>query len=151
MRRHEAQARAFGVGLEADVADPAPAVGDADRILQVASNLVENALRLTPPDGLVRVVAAPGVLAVEDTGPGLAPEELERAFERFFLHSRYGAERPVGTGLGLAIVEQLAQGMGGTVEVTSEPGLVTRFTVRLRLPDLEPHVLRPPYAARTAV
>jgi signal transduction histidine kinase len=151
VRRHEAQARAFGVGLEADVADPAPAVGDADRILQVASNLVENALRLTPPDGLVRVVAAPGVLAVEDTGPGLAPEELARAFERFFLYSRYGAERPVGTGLGLAIVEQLAQGMGGTVEVTSEPGLVTRFTVRLRLPDREPDVLRPPYAARTAV
>ena len=60
------------------------------------------------------------------------PEELPRAFERFYLYSRYGRERPVGTGLGLAIVKQLAEGMGGTVEASSEPGRLTRFVVRLR-------------------
>jgi two-component system, OmpR family, sensor kinase len=134
VRRYEAQARAFGVSLEHDAPEEAPAVGDADRLLQVTSNLVENALRLTPSGGTVRVCASPGELVVEDTGPGLRPEELPRAFERFYLHSRYGRERPVGTGLGLAIVKQLVEGMGGTVEVTSAPGELTRFVVRLPRP-----------------
>ncbi|HVM16888.1 MAG TPA: HAMP domain-containing sensor histidine kinase [Gaiellaceae bacterium] len=137
VRRYEAQARAFGVGLEAVCADDALAVGDADRLLQVASNLVENALRLTPAGGTVRVRAAPGELVVEDTGPGLGPEELERAFERFYLYSRYGRERQVGTGLGLAIVKQLAEGMGGSVRVTSDPGRLTRFAVSLPRPRRE--------------
>jgi two-component system sensor histidine kinase BaeS len=131
VRRHEGQAREFGVGLEALAEAPAPALGDADRTLQIASNLVENALRLTPPGGVVRVRADPGVLAVEDTGPGLKPEELPHAFERFYLYSRYGRERPVGTGLGLAIVEELTKGMHGTVRVESEPGRGAVFTVRL--------------------
>ena len=61
----------------------------------------------------------------------MAPDELDRAFERFYLYSRYGRERPVGTGLGLAIVKELAEGMGGSVEVTSSPGRLTVFTVRL--------------------
>ena len=95
------------------------------------SNLVENALRLTPAGGSVRVVARPRLLAVEDTGPGLRPEELPRAFDRFYLHSRYGKERPVGTGLGLAIVKELVHGMGGTVQVESDPKRLTRFVVRL--------------------
>jgi two-component system sensor histidine kinase BaeS len=129
--RYEAQARAFGVTLEAVAPVPAPAIGDGDRTLQVVSNLVENALRLTPPGGLVRVVAEPGSIAVEDTGPGLKPDELPHAFERFFLYSRYGGERPVGTGLGLAIVKELTEGMHGSVEVESEPGRLTRFVVRL--------------------
>jgi signal transduction histidine kinase len=86
---------------------------------------------MTPPGGDVRVVAEPAVLSVEDTGPGLGPEELSRAFERFYLHSRYGGERPVGTGLGLAIVKELTENMGGSVEAQSVPGRVTRFLVRL--------------------
>ena len=117
MHRYEAQARDFGVALEAVAADEAPALGDADRTLQVVSNLVENALRLTPAGGSVRVVAERRARSrVEDTGPGLGPEELEHAFERFYLHSRYGRERPVGTGLGLAIVKKLVEGMGGSVD-----------------------------------
>jgi two-component system, OmpR family, sensor histidine kinase BaeS len=103
-------------------------------VLQVVSNLVENALRVTPAGGRVCVVAEPGSLAVEDTGPGLAPDEIDRAFERFFLYSRSSGRRPVGSGLGLAIVKELTEGMGGTVEVTSDPGRLTRFTVRLPLP-----------------
>ena len=97
------------MALEVDGADEAPAIGDADRTLQIVSNLVENALRLTPAGGSVRIYALPGELRVEDTGPGLQAEELERAFERFYLYSRYGRERPVGTGLGLAIVKELAR------------------------------------------
>jgi two-component system sensor histidine kinase BaeS len=129
--RYEGQARSFGVALEAVAPDAAPAVGDADRTVQVVSNLVENALRVTPRGGRVRVVAEPGALTVEDTGPGLQPDEVPRAFERFFLYDRYGGERPVGTGLGLAIVKTLTEGMRGTVEVESDPGRVTRFVVRL--------------------
>ena len=132
--RHEVQARAFDVALEAVAEGEAPAIGDADRMLQVVSNLVENALRVTPPGGRVRVVATPGSLVVEDDGPGLKPDELARAFDRFFLWSRYGSERRVGTGLGLAIVKELVEGMGGSVAVESEPGRGARFTVRLPVP-----------------
>ena len=134
VRRYLNQASEFGVDLRVVSDGPAPAVGDADRTLQVVSNLVENALRLVARGGSVRVVTEPGVLRVEDTGPGLKEEERARAFERFFLHERYGRERPVGTGLGLAIVKELTEAMGGTVEVSSEPGRLTTFTVRLGLP-----------------
>jgi two-component system sensor histidine kinase BaeS len=134
VRRYQQQAESFGVALQAVGDTRAPAVGDADRVLQVASNLVENALRLTPPGGEVRVVAAPGILRVEDTGPGLAETDTERAFERFYLYERYGRERPVGSGLGLAIVKELTLAMGGSVGVESRPGRLTVFTVRLRVP-----------------
>jgi two-component system sensor histidine kinase BaeS len=134
VRRYQQQAESFGVSLHAVTEAPAPAIGDADRVLQVVSNLVENALRLTPPGGEVRVVAAPGVLRVEDTGPGLAEADTERAFERFYLHERYGLERQVGTGLGLAIVKELTLAMGGSVDVESHPGRLTVFTVRLGVP-----------------
>jgi len=136
VRRYQQQAAAFGVELSAVSEGAAPAVADADRALQVVSNLVENALRLTPRGGEVRVVTAPGVLRVEDTGPGLKPEERTRAFERFYLHERYGRERPVGTGLGLAIVKELTEAMGGRVDVVSEPGHLTAFTVRLPAPPV---------------
>ncbi len=131
VRRYEGQARDFGVTLEAFAPAPAPAVADRDRVLQVTSNLVENALRLTPPGGVVRVTAKPAVIVVEDTGPGLRREDLPHAFERFYLHSRYSSDRPVGTGLGLSIVKELTQGMGGSVDVESTPKQGTRFTVRM--------------------
>ena len=134
VRRYQQAAETFGVELHAVADGPAPAIGDADRVLQVVSNLVENALRLTPPGGEVRVLAAAGVLRVEDTGPGLAEADTERAFERFYLHERYGLERQVGTGLGLAIVKELTLAMGGSVEVESRPGRLTVFTVRLPVP-----------------
>lgn len=135
VRRYQQQADAFGVTLSAQTNGAAPAIADADRVLQVVSNLVENALRLTQAGGEVRVVAQPGVLRVEDTGPGLGDEEQEHAFERFYLHERYGRERAVGTGLGLAIVKELTEAMGGSVQVESEPGRLTAFTVRLRTPS----------------
>ncbi|MBA2296736.1 MAG: HAMP domain-containing histidine kinase, partial [Actinobacteria bacterium] len=133
LRRYAGQAKSFGVSLDVEGATAAPALGDADRTLQIVSNLVENALRLAPAGGSVRIRAAPGELQVEDTGPGLRPEELERAFERFYLYSRYGRERAVGTGLGLAIVKELAEGMDGSVAARSAPGRLTVFTLRLPL------------------
>jgi signal transduction histidine kinase len=134
VRRYQQQADSFGVELGVVADGPAPAIADADRVLQIVSNLVENALRLTPAGGEVRVTTGPGRVCVEDTGPGLVDSDRERAFERFYLHERYGRERPVGTGLGLAIVKELTAAMGGSVSVESEPGERTAFTVRLRVP-----------------
>jgi two-component system OmpR family sensor kinase len=131
VRRYEQEALACGVELEAVTDGPAPAEADPDRALQVVSNLVENALRSTPAGGSVRVRAEPGLLAVEDTGRGLPPEELPRAFERFYLYDRTPAARRIGTGLGLAIVKELSERMGGTVTVRSAPGQGTTFVVRL--------------------
>ena len=131
LSRHQSAARDVGVELSGEVDGAAPATADPDRVLQVLSNLIENAVRSTPAGGSVCVSAGPGLLTVADTGPGLAPDDLPRAFERFFLYSRYAANRAVGTGLGLAIVKELTEAMGGSVTVASSPGQGTVFTVRL--------------------
>ncbi len=128
--RHEAAARSFEVALLVDAAETW-VLADADRVLQVASNLVENALRETPAGGSVSVSAADAHLVVADTGPGIPAEDLPHAFERFYLYDKFGKDRPVGSGLGLAIVRQLVTAMGGRVSVTSGPD-GTRFTVALR-------------------
>ena len=130
--RYEPQSRGFGVELVLTVEPEAGAIADADRTLQALSNLVENALRCAPRGGTVRIVAAAGRLDVIDDGPGLAQDDLERAFERFYLWDRYGADRPVGTGLGLAIVAELADAMGGRVTVASEPGTGSTFSLLFR-------------------
>jgi two-component system sensor histidine kinase BaeS len=129
--RHEGEARGVGVALAADALEPVPATADPDRVLQVLSNLIENAVRSTLRDGTVTVAAGPGGLRVADTGPGLDPDDLPRAFERFYLYSRHAQNRAVGTGLGLAIVKELTEAMGGTVTVESAPGQGTTFTVAL--------------------
>jgi signal transduction histidine kinase len=129
--RFEGLAETLGVALVADVTGEAPARGDAGRLLQVASNLVENALRASGSGGRVDVVARPGRLSVRDTGPGLTEEDLDHAFERFYLHRKYSAGPAVGTGLGLAIVKDLTEAMGGSVEVESEPGAGSTFTITL--------------------
>ena len=130
-RRFEPQAAAFGVSLSLDAPGPAQADGDPDRVLQVLSNLIENALRVTPTGGSVAVAVRPGAVTVRDTGPGLEPDDLPRAFDRFFLWARYASERKVGTGLGLAIVKELTEAMGGAVTVESTPGAGTSFTISL--------------------
>jgi two-component system sensor histidine kinase BaeS len=149
VRRYERLAGTLGVALEAQMDNPAMAVGDADRIHQVIGNLVENALRVTPAGAGVRVCVDGTTVRVEDDGPGLQADELPRAFERFYLHSRYGKDRKVGTGLGLAIVKQLTDAMGGKVSVRSLPGGGSSFSVSLPpLVDAE-RGLRPAYERRT--
>jgi two-component system sensor histidine kinase BaeS len=133
--RFEGLAGTLGVTLTADAAQPAPARGDAGRLLQVASNLVENALRATGSGGRVEIVARPGRLRVHDTGPGLTEEDLDHAFERFYLHRKCSSGPAVGTGLGLAIVKDLTEAMDGSVEVESSPGAGTTFTVELPAHD----------------
>ncbi len=128
------RAQELGVELSLEQMSAAPATADADRLLQAVSNLVENALRCTPPGGKVTLATTAGAVSVKDTGPGIAADEVPRAFERFFLYRRYSRQRPVGTGLGLAIVRDLARAMGGDVEVESPPGSGATFTIRLPIP-----------------
>lgn len=119
-------------------ADAAGAVVDADpdRLMQVVCNLLDNALGVTPPGGAVTLsvqqpTAGWASLSVSDTGPGIAPEDLPHAFERFYLHERSPQGRGEGSGLGLAIVAELAQAMDGAATVSSVRGEGARFTVAL--------------------
>ena len=130
VRRHVVTATEFGVKLSA-AGEESWVVADHDRLLQVASNLVENALRETPAGGTVTVHAEPGRLVVSDTGAGIPVDDVPRAFERFYLYDKIGKERPVGSGLGLAIVRQLTVAMGGDGSIESGPDGTT-FTVALR-------------------
>jgi two-component system, OmpR family, sensor kinase len=130
VRRQKSVARGFGVALTAE-GEETWVDADADRTLQVASNLVENALRETPTGGAVTVRVDPGLLVVSDTGPGINAEDLPHAFERFYLYDKADKDRPLGSGLGLAIVKQLVTAMGGDVSVRSSPAGTT-FEVRLR-------------------
>lgn len=141
--RYAALAKTLGVKLEVQTRGRAFAQADHGRLLQVASNLVENALRATPTDGLVRVTVGPGLLEVSDSGPGLTEEDIEHAFERFYLHRKYSGPE-VGTGLGLAIVKELVSAMGGSLGVTSARDSGTTFQARLRTANA---VLAPAAAA----
>ena len=132
--RHLPRARALGVALTSASGAAAWGVGDEDRLLQATSNLIENALRLTPAGGSVDVEALADQIFVRDTGPGLATEDLPHAFERFYLYDRYRSERSVGSGLGLAIVKELISAMGGGVKAASRPGGGAEFALRVPRP-----------------
>jgi signal transduction histidine kinase len=107
---------------------------DGDRVFQIISNLLANAFRWTPDGGRIalELAAANGAVevAVEDNGPGVPSDERDHIFRPFF--SRDGG----GTGLGLAIAHELANALGGSVELHSEPGRGSRF--RLVLPTEAP-------------
>ena len=110
-------------------------LGDRARLQQVLANLVGNALMHTPPSAsvTVRLVPRPDevILEVIDTGPGLAPEDAERVFERFYRTDSSRNRRSGGTGLGLSIVSALIAAHGGAVGVRSTQGVGTTFTVTL--------------------
>jgi len=129
--RFESPAHELGIDLITTNARTDPVVGDHDRVLQIASNLIENALRITPRDGTVTIDARERSLSVTDTGPGLGPHDIPHAFERFYLHSRQSSDRRTGSGLGLAIVKELADAMSATTNVESRLGVGTTFTVTL--------------------
>ncbi len=131
VQRHLPRARELGVALTSVRENGSRGIGDEGRLLQATSNLIENALRLTPSGGRVEVHARPAAIAVSDSGPGLAADDLPHAFERFYLYDRYRSERPVGSGLGLAIVKELATAMGGDVQAAGRPGGGAEFTIRI--------------------
>jgi two-component system, OmpR family, sensor histidine kinase MprB len=100
--------------------EPAVLVGDPERIQRAVSNLLDNAIKWSPPGGLVEVTLADGVLTVRDHGAGFEPEDLGRVFERFYRADR--ARGKPGSGLGLAIVKQAAEAHGGSVAAENAPG-----------------------------
>jgi len=123
------RAREAGIEVRVDPG-PAAAVADHGRALQVVSNLLDNAIRVSPRGGEVTISSGPGELRVSDRGPGIPEAEIDHAFERFHLRSRSGGIGE-GAGLGLAIVRELTEAMGGQASVENLPGRGARFTIRL--------------------
>jgi|GEM_PF-2747888 len=112
---------------------PTTVLGDPARLDQVVTNLLTNAMKFTPPGGDVQVRVATmngdARLEVEDSGPGIAPDEIDHVFERFWRGSAGRATS--GSGVGLAVVAELVRAHHGRVEVTSAPGEGARFAVIL--------------------
>lgn len=117
--------------------EPVRAHIDADRIAQVLANLLDNAIRHTPPAGTVTVavhkLGGQASIVVDDTGPGISSTDRDRIFDRFVQLDPARRQHPHGSGLGLAIVHTLVAAHGGTVAVTEAPGGGTRAVVRLPL------------------
>jgi PAS domain S-box-containing protein len=129
----ESQLRAVRLDLETPRELPA-AAGDADRLRQVLVNLLDNAVKYSDSDQVsVRVEVADGqiVIAVGDEGRGIALADQERIFEKFYRADPQLQFAPSGTGLGLYIARELTRRMGGSLDVTSEPGRGSTFTVAL--------------------
>jgi two-component system OmpR family sensor kinase len=137
------QAQAVGVVLELDVPDRLAVTGDGDRLAQVFTNLLDNAIGHTPAEGKV-MLAAHQVgaatpkgrskdaveITVTDTGRGIPAEEFPRIFERFYQVDK-SRQRGRGAGLGLAIAKEIIEAHGGTIIAESVTGLGTRFTVQI--------------------
>jgi heavy metal sensor kinase len=134
-------AEAQGIQLHASTLAPVEVQGGENYLRQVINNLVDNALKYTPPGGTIQVEVGPDAegneahLRVSDTGMGIAAEELPRIFERFYRtdKSRRHDTGRRGTGLGLSICQAIVQALQGRIVVDSTPGKGTTFTVCLPL------------------
>lgn len=129
-----AAAASRGVALALDVVGPALVEVDPSRMRQAFTNLVGNAVKYTPAGGDVQVVVRAGEqvrLEVHDTGPGIAEHDLGVIFERFRQADSVDASARKGTGLGLAITREIVERSGGRIEVVSELGTGSVFTVLL--------------------
>ncbi|MCH2203973.1 MAG: ATP-binding protein [Fuerstiella sp.] len=135
---------AAAVSKEIDlVADGSPAdlevKADEEGLRQILNNLIDNAIKYSPISSTVNVLwhveNSTAVIQVSDTGQGIAPEFLPRVFERFFRVDKARSRALGGTGLGLSIVKHLAQSFGGSVNVCSQIGIGTVFTVRLPIAE----------------
>ena len=132
------QAASQGINLKASITNPNQELtADYDRLNQVLSNLISNALRHTPQGGNVSIETGPASssernvrIVVKDTGAGIASEDVPFIFDRFWRADRSRSDRE-HTGLGLAITKQLIHAHGGTIEVESEVGKGTTFTIEL--------------------
>lgn len=139
-----ARAAEQAVNLQTDCAPGMALVADYDRLDQVLSNLVANALRHTPANGRVSLQAdvlpsgsGQVRITVTDSGSGIAAEDLPFIFDRFWKGDRARTRDGTGSGLGLAIARQLVRAHQGSIEVASQPGQGTTFT--LVLPSAETH------------
>jgi len=125
-----------GVALDSTVpADPVELRFDRERIVQLLTNLIGNALKFTPRAGSVSIRLTDthdaASIEVRDTGPGIVAEELPRIFERFFRGTNTGQARASGSGLGLAIVRSIVDMHSGEIDVQSMTGQGTAFRITL--------------------
>ena len=130
------RAEAKGVALRVDVGEILPELNlDPTRIAQAVGNLLDNAVINTPEGGSVVVSARASAGAVEvrvaDTGPGIAPDDLQRVFDRFYRADPSRSRSTGGTGLGLTIARRLVEAHGGSIEAESVEGQGSRFIIRL--------------------
>ena len=142
---YQMQAETSGLALAAMPLPPdLPAVkGDESRLTQALREIVENAITFTPAGGRVTLKAKAVesenrrwvTITVQDTGPGISPEEQEKVFDRFFRGSLAESGHVPGTGLGLSIAQEIVHAHGGQVTVESKEGLGATFTVWLPLTD----------------
>ncbi len=139
----QAQVMAQGVKVRIGAEDQAVVLGDSDRLRQLLLNLADNALKYTPAGGEVTLTlrrqAGWVQVGVEDTGMGIAAEDLPHIFERFYRTDR-SRGRTAGSGLGLAICKWIADAHGGRLEVESQVGVGSLFTVWLpeaRIEDVD--------------
>jgi signal transduction histidine kinase len=132
---HHAERRAqpAGIAFRCDASAPQVVVGEPHRLEQVVVNLLDNALKHTPPDGAITVRVTPdppgGVtIAVHNTGSLIPPEAQARVFDRFY---RAPGSRTEGSGLGLSIARQIVESHGGRIAVSSDAAHGTEFRVWL--------------------
>lgn len=129
------QAAGKDVNLELHVVRPAKVEADEQRLSQVFVNLIDNALRFTPPGGAVTltldVADGHAVIRITDTGMGIPYKDLPYVFERFYVAERSRTRGVSGAGLGLSIVKQIVEAHHGTVSAESALGSGTTFTVRI--------------------
>lgn len=129
--------QAAAVSVRTDAMAPATVRGDATALRRAVLNLVENAIKYTPPGGKVELALTTGdgmaVITVSDTGIGLDPADADRIFEPFVRLDAARARDTGGAGLGLAIARSIAAAHGGTLTVESRPGAGSRFVLRLPL------------------
>jgi signal transduction histidine kinase len=132
-----ALARSRELTLKAELGDVPTVWADRERLAQLLGNLVSNAIKFTPPSGTITVRTferdSEAVIEVEDTGIGIPEGEQERLFQRFFRSSTATEQAIPGTGLGLVISKAIAEAHGGGMEVRSEAGVGTCFSVHLPL------------------
>ena len=127
-------AAARGVSLQNQVPREADVRADPHRLVQMLTNLIDNAIKFNRPGGIVSIKYEGGArdqISVEDTGEGIPAHHLDRLFERFYRVDRARSRELGGTGLGLAIVKHLARAHDGEVTVESRFGEGTRFTIEL--------------------
>ncbi len=112
-------------------------LGNVSQLRRVFRNLIDNALHYTPSGGKIEVktsiIKTQLIVEVEDTGIGIAPEDIERVFDRFWRANESRSYRDNGSGLGLAISKTIVENHGGSITVTSKLGIGSRFSVRLPL------------------
>jgi two-component system sensor histidine kinase ChiS len=117
--------------------EPGNVLFDKDALEKITANLVSNAIKYTPAGGGIGVDLSVDdnewVLTVWDTGTGIAPEEQEHIFDRFYRTEQHKKDGSKGTGIGLALVKELVQLMAGTITVESDAGKGAAFTARLPL------------------